>query len=37
MVPEARDWTRGQPVDLRPRAFAGYRDNAVIYRSTGAQ
>jgi putative spermidine/putrescine transport system ATP-binding protein len=37
MVPEARDWRRDQPVELRPRAFAAYRDGAVVYRSTGAQ
>jgi putative spermidine/putrescine transport system ATP-binding protein len=37
MVPEARDWKAGQPVELRPRAFAAYRDNACIYRSTAAQ
>jgi putative spermidine/putrescine transport system ATP-binding protein len=36
MVPEARDWKAGQAVDLKPRAFAAYRDNAAIYRS-GAQ
>ena len=34
MVPEARDWKAGQPVDLKPRAYAAYRDNAAIYRST---
>lgn len=33
MVPEARDWGPGQPVDLRPRAFAVYRDDRVIHRS----
>ena len=33
MVPEARDWKAGQKVDLRPRAFAAYRDDAVIHRS----
>ncbi len=32
MVAEARDWSAGQPVDLKPRAFAAYRDNAAIYR-----
>ncbi|MEO8758419.1 MAG: ABC transporter ATP-binding protein [Devosia sp.] len=37
MVPEARDWKTGQPVDLQPRAFAAYRDNAAIYRSGAAQ
>ncbi len=31
---EARDWKTGQPIDLKPRAFAAYRDNAAIYRST---
>jgi putative spermidine/putrescine transport system ATP-binding protein len=35
-VPEARDWKAGQAADLRPRAYAAYRDNAAIYRS-GAQ
>jgi putative spermidine/putrescine transport system ATP-binding protein len=34
MVPEAREWQAGQKVDLKPRAFSAYRDNAVIYRST---
>ena len=34
MVTEARDWKAGQPVDLKPRAYAAYRDNAAIYRST---
>jgi putative spermidine/putrescine transport system ATP-binding protein len=33
MVPEAREWKAGQRVDLKPRAFSAYRDNAVIYRS----
>jgi putative spermidine/putrescine transport system ATP-binding protein len=33
MVPEAREWKAGQKVDLKPRAFSAYRDNAVIYRS----
>jgi putative spermidine/putrescine transport system ATP-binding protein len=32
-VREARDWSAGQPIDLRPQAFAAYRDNAAIYRS----
>ena len=32
MVTEARDWSAKQPVDLKPRAFAAYRDNAAIYR-----
>jgi putative spermidine/putrescine transport system ATP-binding protein len=36
MVQEARDWKTGQPVDLRPRAYAAYRDNACIYRSSTA-
>ena len=34
MVPEARDWKAEQPVDLKPRAYAAYRNNAVVYRST---
>lgn len=34
MVSEARDWRAEQPVDLKPRAYAAYRDNAVVYRST---
>ncbi len=34
-VSEARDWTAGQPIDLKPRAFAAYRDNAAIYRGGG--
>jgi putative spermidine/putrescine transport system ATP-binding protein len=33
MVGEARDWQAEQPIDLKPRAFAAYRDNAAIYRS----
>lgn len=36
MVPEARDWSTGQRVDLAPRAFAVYRDNSMIYRSGAA-
>ena len=36
MVPEARAWKAGQKVDLQPRAFSAYRDNAVIYRSQAA-
>jgi putative spermidine/putrescine transport system ATP-binding protein len=36
MVPEARDWSAGQGVDLKPRAFAVYRDNAVVHRSGAA-
>jgi putative spermidine/putrescine transport system ATP-binding protein len=37
MVPEARQWTTGQAVDLEPRAFSAYRDNALIYRSNAAR
>ncbi len=33
MVTEARDWSAGQAVDLRPRAFSVYRDDAVLHRS----
>jgi len=33
MTSEARDWSHGQPIDLRPRAFAAYRGNAAIHRS----
>ena len=33
MVPEARDWKAGQPLELRPRAYALYRDGAAIHRS----
>jgi putative spermidine/putrescine transport system ATP-binding protein len=33
MVPEARNWSPQQSVDLLPRAFAAYRDNAAIFRS----
>ena len=33
MVPDARAWTAGMAVDLEPRAFALYRDNAAIHRS----
>ena len=33
LVAEARDWAAGQAVDLRPRAFAVYRDDAAIHRS----
>ncbi|MDC9824095.1 ABC transporter ATP-binding protein [Devosia sp. ZB163] len=33
MTGEARDWSHGQPIDLKPRAFAAYRDNAAIHRS----
>ncbi len=36
MVPEARSWASGQQVDLRPRAFSAYRDEAVIHRSQAA-
>src|SRR5690606_34640494 len=32
MVTEARDWQPGQPIVLRPRAYAVYRDNRAIYR-----
>ena len=34
MVPDARAWQANQPIELRPRAFAAYRDNAAIFRST---
>src|SRR5690606_31366052 len=33
MTPDARAWQAGQRVGLRPRAFAAYRDNAVLFRS----
>jgi putative spermidine/putrescine transport system ATP-binding protein len=33
MTSEARDWSHGQSIDLRPKAFAAYRDNAAIHRS----
>jgi putative spermidine/putrescine transport system ATP-binding protein len=33
MAPDARAWTAGMAVDLEPRAFALYRDNAAIHRS----
>ena len=33
MVPDARAWAAGMPLDLHPRAFALYRDNAAIHRS----
>jgi putative spermidine/putrescine transport system ATP-binding protein len=33
MTPDARVWAAGQAVDLRPKAFAAYRDNKAIYRS----
>jgi putative spermidine/putrescine transport system ATP-binding protein len=36
MVPEARDWSAGQAVELKPRAFAVYRDGAVVHRSADA-
>ena len=36
MVPDARDWKAGQPIDLKPRAYAAYRDNGVVYRSTAS-
>ena len=31
--PDARAWAGVQGATLTPRAFAAYRDNAVIYRS----
>ncbi len=34
MVPDARLWSAGMPIDLHPRAFALYRDNAALHRST---
>jgi putative spermidine/putrescine transport system ATP-binding protein len=33
MVPDARAWKAAQKVDLAPRDFSAYRENAVIYRS----
>lgn len=33
MVSEARDWRAGQAIDLKPRAYAVYRDNKAIHRS----
>jgi len=33
MTSEARDWSHGQSIDLKPKAFAAYRDNAAIHRS----
>jgi putative spermidine/putrescine transport system ATP-binding protein len=33
-VPDARAWRPGMAIDLRPRAFALYRDGAAIHRST---
>ncbi len=33
-VPEARDWTTDQPVDLKPHVYAAYRDNKAIFRSS---
>jgi putative spermidine/putrescine transport system ATP-binding protein len=33
MAPDARAWTAGMAVDLEPRAFALYRDDAAIHRS----
>jgi putative spermidine/putrescine transport system ATP-binding protein len=33
MVADARAWRPGQRLDLRPRAFAVYRDDAAIHRS----
>ena len=35
MVPDARAWRAGTPLDLAPRAFAIYRDNAALHRSDG--
>ncbi|MFO1143834.1 MAG: ABC transporter ATP-binding protein [Amaricoccus sp.] len=32
-VPDARAWAAGATVDLHPRAFAVYRDNAAVHRS----
>ena len=32
-VPDARAWQAGAAVDLHPRAFAVYRDNAAIHRT----
>jgi putative spermidine/putrescine transport system ATP-binding protein len=32
MVREARAWKAGQAVELRPQAFAAYRDDAVVHR-----
>jgi putative spermidine/putrescine transport system ATP-binding protein len=32
-VPEARDWKAAQPIDLRPRAYAVYRNDKAIHRS----
>jgi putative spermidine/putrescine transport system ATP-binding protein len=34
MAPDARVWQAKQPVDLKPRAFAAYRDDAVLFRNT---
>lgn len=34
-VPEARDWTTNQPVDLKPQVFAAYRDDRAVFRSSG--
>lgn len=33
MVADARAWKPGQRIDLRPRAFALYRDDAAIHRN----
>jgi len=33
MAPDARAWQAGGKVDLKPRAFAAYRNDAVLYRS----
>ena len=35
MVPDARAWKAGSPIDLAPRAFAIYRDDTAIHRSGG--
>jgi putative spermidine/putrescine transport system ATP-binding protein len=35
MVPDARAWRAGAPVELAPRAFAIYRGDAVLHRSDG--
>ena len=36
MVREARNWASGQSVDLKPRAFAAYRNNEAIFRSVAS-
>lgn len=35
LVADARVWQPDMPLDLHPRAFALYRDDAAIHRSTG--